>query len=415
VTTSLREECRSAGIGPALETLVTRREQPLFAQDFAASQNIIADALYRRRVLVIGGGGSIGSATVHLLSRFGPTSLHVIDQSENYLAELVRDLRGSSEGLGDIDLRTFPIDYTSPIAERLLADAEPYDAVLNFAALKHVRSEKDVYSILQMIKTNIVGHRRFKEQLQRHGHGRYYFAVSTDKAANPTSLMGASKRLMEDVAFDIAAQSAKATTSARFANVAFSNGSLLQGFLRRLERRQPLAVPRDTHRYFVSHQEAAQLCVLAAFALPDRHIAFPKLDPRSELQPLQEITVRVLTRFGYAAVFFDDEERARSETEALARRNSWPVLLTPLDTTGEKPYEEFVGEDETETNLDLHAIRAVRHQSSGAIEGGLLQRLEQAIDDPTIDISKADIVDEVARILPHFHHTETGRNLDQRL
>jgi FlaA1/EpsC-like NDP-sugar epimerase len=415
VTASLRDECRTAGVGPALETLVTRREQPLFARDFAASQNVIADALYRRRILVIGGGGSIGGASVHLLSHFGPTSLHVIDQSENYLAELVRDLRGSSHGLGDIDLRTFPIDYAGPIAERLLADAEPYDAVLNFAALKHVRSEKDVYSVLQMIKTNIVGHRRFKEQLQRYGHGRYYFAVSTDKAANPTSLMGASKRLMEDVAFDIAAQSAKATTSARFANVAFSNGSLLQGFLRRLERRQPLAVPRETRRYFVSHQEAAQLCVLAAFALPNRHIGFPKLDPGSELQSLQEIAVRVLTRFGYAAVFFDDEERARSEVETLARRDSWPVLLTPLDTSGEKPYEEFVGEDETEINLDLHAISAVHHQSSGAIEGGALQRLEQAIADPTVDISKADIVGEIARILPHFHHTETGRNLDERL
>jgi nucleoside-diphosphate-sugar epimerase len=409
------DEWRTAGIVPALETLVTRRERPLFEQDFAARRNIIADALYRRRILVIGGGGSIGSATTRLLSHFSPASLHVIDQSENYLAELVRDLRGSSEGLGDVDLRTFPIDYASPITERLLAETKPYDAVLNFAALKHVRSEKDVYSLLQMIKTNIVGHRRFKEQLQRYGHGRYYFAVSTDKAANPTSLMGASKRLMEDVAFGIATTHAESTASARFANVAFSNGSLLQGFLRRLERRQPLAVPRETQRYFVSHQEAAQLCVLAAFALPDRHIAFPRLDPRSELQSLQEITVRLLDRFGYVAVFFDDEESARLEVESLAQRGRWPVLLTPLDTSGEKPYEEFVGGDESEADLDLCTIAAVHHRPSGAIQCGLLERLEQAIADPTVDVNKSDIVGQFAHILPNFHHTETGRNLDQRL
>ncbi len=261
-----------------LDAAVTRRDTSLFAPDTRAQAEATAGRIAGRRVLIVGGGGSIGSITTRLVVDYRPSAVHVVDTSENYLAELVRELRGRPEGLPEMDFRTIPIDYGGPIMERMLADAEPYDIVLNFAALKHVRSEKDVYSLLQMLDTNVLRHIRFKEWLARGGHGRSYFAVSTDKAANPTSLMGASKRLMEDVVFDVAADKTSATT-ARFANVAFSNGSLLQGFLNRLQHRQPFAVPRRTQRYFVSQQEAGELCVLAAFAAPGSMSSFPKWIP----------------------------------------------------------------------------------------------------------------------------------------
>ena len=398
-----------------LQALVTGRDDSLFERDFAAMRRQITDALAGRRVLVVGGGGSIGAATTALLTSFRLAALHIVDHSENYLAELIRDLRSRCDGLLDTDLRTFPIDYGGPLIERLLADASPYDVVLNFAALKHVRSEKDLYSLLQMMDTNVIRHRYFKERLASHHHGRIYFAVSTDKAANPTSLMGASKRLMEDVVFGVARDHATSTTAARFANVAYSNGSLLQSFIHRLERRQPLAVPRDTRRYFISHREAAELCVLAAFAVPDRHVAFPKLNPDLKLLPLHEIAERLLQWFGFAAEFLDDACRARREVEALAARGRWPVLLTPLDTSGEKPYEEFVGEQEEEADLEHHALSALHHRPCGAIESGLLDRLGRAIADPSAVVSKADIVEDIKRVLPNFHHVETGRNLDQRL
>src|SRR6516165_12116090 len=206
-----------------IDYVVTRRKQSFFWSDLNAYSADISAKLRGRRVLVIGGGGSIGSATTCLLVDYAPSVIHVIDQNENYLAELVRYLRGRPLGLRDVDLRTLPIDYGSPIMERFLLEAErPYEIVLNFAALKHVRSEKDIYSVLQMLDTNLMRHARFKHWLSKYGHGQVYFAVSTDKAANPTSLMGASKRLMEDLTFGLYTAPARSTTSARFANVAFS-------------------------------------------------------------------------------------------------------------------------------------------------------------------------------------------------
>ena len=296
----------SAGLSPsldALETAVTRRTRSLFADDVAERRGGLIEAIAGRRILVVGGGGSIGAVTVRLAADLRPAALHVVDQNENYLAELVRDLRGSPQGIDPrVEFRMLPVDYGSPIMRRFLSDAPPYDAVLNFAAMKHVRSEKDVYSTLQMFDTNIIKHVRFKTWLAEHGHGARYFAVSTDKAANPSSLMGASKRLMEDVAFGVPTPPVGIATSARFANVAFSNGSLLQGFRHRLARGQPLAAPRDTRRYFVSHAEAGELCLLAAFAAPTGHIVFPRMDPETELQPLDEIARRFLAAHGVAIV-----------------------------------------------------------------------------------------------------------------
>jgi glycosyltransferase involved in cell wall biosynthesis/nucleoside-diphosphate-sugar epimerase len=398
-----------------LDAVVTRRDHSLFAPDIEANAAMIDQAIRGGRLLVIGAGGSIGSATTSLLLGYRPKALHAVDQSENYLAELVRDLRSRAAGLADVDFRALPIDYGSPIMDRLLQESETYDIVLNFAALKHVRSEKDVHSTLQMLDTNVVRHIRFKEWLARNSHGRRYFAVSTDKAANPASMMGASKRLMEDVVFGVAATHAASTTSARFANVAFSNGSLLQSFARRLERCQPLAVPANTRRYFISRREAGELCMLAALHVPDRHVAVPKLDASTELQSLQDVATRVLESFGFAPEFMQDEERARREVENCARAGRWPVLLTTLDTAGEKPYEEFVGEGEAQIDVGLCAVAAIRHQPTLARQNGLFERLAAIIDSPGEMIAKPDIVASIEQAMANFRHVDTGLNLDQRL
>lgn len=398
----------------ALDALVVRRSRSLFAQDLHDCHGAIAAEVRGKRVLVVGGGGTIGSMTVRLLLSYAPAAIHVMDQSENYLAELVRDLRNRPEGVGGIELRMFPLDYGSGVAERLLREITPYDIVLNFAALKHVRSEKDVYSLLQMLDTNIVRHARFKKWLATYGHARTYFAVSTDKAANPSSLMGASKRLMEDLVFDCSSEGSRSTTSARFANVAFSNGSLLHGFLQRLAHRQPLAVPRATSRYFVSQQEAGELCILAAFAIPDRHIAIPRMDPKAELQKLEDIAARLLQHFGLIAEPMEDEATARFSVEALAREGRWPLLLTPLDTSGEKPYEEFIGEGETEVEIGMTAVGALTHTNTRPFAIDLLESLAKLIDHTDQPATKATIVAAIGQYIPNFNHVETGRNLDER-
>jgi len=398
-----------------IDYLVTRRKQSFFWSDLNAYSADISAKLRGRRVLVIGGGGSIGSATTRLLVDYAPSVVHVIDQNENYLVELVRYLRGRPLGLTNVDFRTLPIDYGSPIMERFLREAErPYEIVLNFAALKHVRSEKDIYSVLQMLDTNLVRHARFKHWLSKYGHGQVYFAVSTDKAANPTSVMGASKRLMEDLTFGLYTAQAQSTTSARFANVSFSNGSLLDGFLRRLATRQPLAAPRDTRRYFISQIEAGELCLIAALLAPNKHVAFPNLNPSEELQSLESIAVRVLEHFGLRPQFYEDEEGARRDLERVARSGRWPLLLTPLNTSGEKSYEEFIGEGETAIDIGMKAIRAFCHVPSRAIDSKLFDRMALLIDDAHRPVNINRIVEEVSQALASFCHVDTGKNLDQR-
>lgn len=405
----------SGAVPRELEARVLSRDESRFATDFARARPQLDQALRGRRLLVVGGAGSIGSATVALLADFAPACLHVADLSENYLAELVRDLRGREQGLLVDDFRALPLDYGSPIMRRFLAEAAPYDAVLNFAALKHVRSEKDAFSLLQMLDTNVVRHVRFKRWLEEYGHGARYFAVSTDKAANPTSLMGASKRLMEDVVFDVAVPANGAATSARFANVAFSNGSLLQGFLVRLAKGQPLAAPKDTRRYFVSQRESGEICTLAALAAPAGHVVYPKLDPEKQLVLLEHVAIAVLEWAGFEPEYHDDEQRARAAVNEARARGRWPLLLTPLDTSGEKPYEEFLAEGETNVEIGFDSLAALRHVLGRGAELGTFDRLAALIEEPGRTVAKAEIVELLAAAIPGLSHRETGRSLDQRL
>jgi FlaA1/EpsC-like NDP-sugar epimerase len=299
---------------------------------------------------------------------------------------------------------------------RLLSAEAPYDAVLNFAAMKHVRSEKDLYSILQLLDTNIVRHIRFKRRLAENGHGdSIYFAVSTDKAANPASVMGASKRLTEDLIFAYGVTPRSRVTAARFANVAFSNGSLLDGFLQRLAKRQPIAVPRDTRRYFISHLEAGEICLLAATAVPHGHIAIPNLDPVSELQLLEDVASRAMGVLGFTLRPFDNADEARDAVESCAARGQWPLVLTTLDTSGEKPHEEFVSQGEHALTCGLETLLAVPHVPSQAQESGLFEKVEEFVEkaDSTIDRQKLIALIEAA--MANFHHVESDHNLDQRL
>ena len=395
-----------------LSKLATDRDASLFAGDMSAHSSRLEAAIAGRRVLITGGAGSIGASTAELLLEFKPAAVHVIDIAENALVELVRDVRSRAKPLVSGELRLLPIDYGSAATERLLRSESPYDFVLHFAAHKHVRSEKDVPSLLQMLDTNVVKMRRFLLWLARYGHGERCFAVSTDKAANPTSLMGASKRLMEHVLFTSGGLST--ATSARFANVAFSNGSLLQGFLFRLARRQPLAVPREVRRYFVSAREAAEICLLGALVAPTGHIVFPRLDASEHLRPLVEIAQDLLKRVGLRPSLYDDETRACAAVSDELKRGHYPVLVTPLDTSGEKAYEEFVAADEVMTEVEFCKLQAVRYVPSPGPLDDVLSFIERAVTNADMAVTKSDITKRLGSVVPGFHHVEAGRSLDER-
>jgi FlaA1/EpsC-like NDP-sugar epimerase len=398
---------------PNLSRLTTGRTTSLFAEDVKARDADLRSAFTGRRILVTGGAGSIGSATLELIFQYNPAAVHVIDLAENGLVELVRDFRSRPKPLVSGEFRLLPIDYGSAATERLLQSEPAYDLVLHFAAHKHVRSEKDVPSVIQMLDTNVIKMHRFTKWLHKYGHGKRYFAVSTDKAANPTSLMGASKRLMEHVLFSIGSKDSS-VTSTRFANVAFSNGSLLQGFLYRLARRQPLAVPREVRRYFVSPREAAEICLLTAGAAASGHITFPHLDPNEHLRPLVDIAASLLREIGLQPSFYEHEAEACAATDTELKRGSYPVLLTPLDTSGEKPYEEFVAADETPAPTKFAALSAVRYEPAPVPLEPALAFLDEIASSASTKLDKSDIARHVASVVPGFKHVETGRSLDDR-
>ena len=403
-----------------LAALATGREKSLFAGDMAANEAALRNALAGKRVLAIGAAGSIGSSTVSCIASFEPAALHVIDQNENGLAELVRQLRSGSKPLRVADFQTLPLDYGSTAFLLFLASQSRYNVVLNFAALKHVRSEKDPFSALQMFETNLTKQVRLIRALGRAGFEGRFFNVSTDKAANPSSMMGASKRAMEHVMFNSTAAAGLGgiKTSARFANVAFSNGSLLQSFEKRLARGEPLAAPGETRRYFVSMEESGEICTLAALLAPDRHIVVPQLDPKAHLVEMQSIAERFLRLHGYESAIYQSEDEARGNVEADRTRNRWPLLVTPLDTAGEKPYEEFIADGESIADIGLKELRAVRYLP--ADRNGvdrMLAELDGILSGSDTDISKDRLKNLLATVEPAFleSHRESKLNLDQRI
>jgi FlaA1/EpsC-like NDP-sugar epimerase len=395
-----------------LAKLVTQRPTPLFAADVESHAELIGNVVTGRRILIIGGAGSIGSATTQEIARFRPRQLHVVDLDENGLAELVRDLRSRDAIHVDTELRVTPLDFSSQIMRRLLSDNGGYDVVLNFAAVKHVRSEKDVYSLLRMLEVNVVSARRFLGWLADIGVPRY-FAVSTDKAANPVNLMGATKRAMELVMLD--SRIPQAVTSARFANVAFSNGSLLDGWLRRLEKRQPWAAPKETRRYFVTPEESGQLCLLAATAAKDRRIAIPALQPELHLRDLADVAQQVLRALGLEPVRCETEDEARSQTPHAGGTGRWPILLTELDTAGEKEYEQFAATGDT---VHDEGFRQLRTLSTPLPEASHIDDfIARAVSllEGTSDVTSRDIIACIRGLVPEFVHRQSGKALDSRM
>lgn len=409
-----------------LAKIATGRDRSLFEDDVLTAHDALVDRVTGRRILVIGGAGSIGSSTVAGLIDFKPAALHVIDQNENELAELVRSIRSSQIAVQVDDFRTLPLDFGSPAMRVFLSAEGPYDAILNFAAIKHVRSEKDAYSVFQMLDTNIIKQARFLSWMAECGFSGRYFGVSTDKAANPTSMMGASKRVMEHVLFHSPGGGAGQVeiTSARFANVAFSNGSLLQSFQKRLALRQPIAAPKSTRRYFVSLEESGQLCLLASMTAAERHILVPRLDPETALVELQTVAERFLRKHNLEPVIYDTEEDARSAVEDDAARGGWPLLLTELSTSGEKPYEEFVASNESVSDMgyiNLLAVPYLAPQDENAVARMLAQlneisrKLASEPRAPALD--KDTFKTLLAGVEPGFMtmHRETGETLDNRI
>lgn len=394
-----------------LAAATVRRQKSLFEADCASHADEVASLVQGRRVLVVGGAGSIGSATAAQLAGFSPAQLHIVDTDENGLTELVRDLRSQGIVSDRTDLRTTPLDAGSPTMLRLLQDNRGYDLVLNFAAVKHVRSEKDLLSLLRMLDVNLRITRRLLENVA--ATSERYFAVSTDKAANPVNLMGASKRAMEHLVLDEDLDIE--VTSARFANVAFSQGSLLDGWLRRLAKRQPWAVPAGARRFFVTLEEAGQLCLLAATAAPAGKVIIPDLNPATELRDLVEVAHDVLGVLGLRPELHDDEGSAR-RAALSPRPGTWPVLITRLDTAGEKEYEEFVAPGDVVHDAGFVALKALAVPvADKELLRTTLAELEAVLADPNLPVDVAAITDLLARIVPELAHRESTLTLDARM
>lgn len=387
------------------------RKEPLLAADVAAHEKELADIIRASRFLVIGGAGSIGSAVTRELFKRSPKLLHVVDISENNMVELVRDIR-SSVGYNDGEFATFAIDAGNDIFDAFMRSGPGYDYVLNLSALKHVRSEKDPYTLMRMVEVNVLNTEKTMLQAKERG-GRKYFCVSTDKAANPVNMMGASKRIME--MFLMRRSLELSLSTARFANVAFSDGSLLYGFNRRMEKGQPLAAPNDVRRYFVTPQESGELCLLSCLLGENRDVFFPKLDHDLNLITFSEIAERYLRNLGYEPVQCATENEARSRVAELKAKRCYPVYFFASDTTGEKDFEEFYTERET---LDLGRFAALGViKNEPAYDEERLARFTEAVAAFRARgvWSRRELIDLFNYMIPEFDHKETGKFLDGRM
>ena len=387
------------------------RESELFSEDIALSSSKLQDLVAKSRFLVIGGAGSIGQAVVREIFKRDPRALHVVDISENNMVELVRDLR-STEGYGSDGFETFSVDCGSVEFEALMASEGPYDYVFNLSALKHVRSESDPYTLMRMITVNVFNTIKTLRLAKKMG-AKKYFCVSTDKAANPVNMMGASKRIME--MFLMRESLSQNISMARFANVAFSDGSLLHGFSQRFAKRQPLSAPNDVRRYFVTPQESGELCLLSGLLGENRDIFFPKLSEKLHLITFSEIAVRFLREHGYKPYECESEDEARDRAEELIANKQWPCYFFRSDTTGEKDFEEFFTDNEDLDIKRFETVGVIKNQPdfNEAKLDYFIDRIEALREKNTW--VKDDIVKLYFGLLPDFAHKETGKYLDQRM
>ena len=391
---------------------VTHRPMSMFAADIEANNATLSDAIRGKRACVIGGAGSIGSSFIKALLRFAPSQLIVVDLNENGLAELTRDLR-SSYGLEmPADYRTYTLDFASPIFERIFREEKGFDIVANFSAHKHVRSERDKYSVQALIENNDIKAKQLMDLMMEY-KPEHFFCVSTDKAANPVNIMGASKRILEDL---IMAYSAYyPVTTARFANVAFSNGSLPDGWMHRLQKKQPLVAPYDVKRYFVSPEESGQICLLACVLGKSGEVFFPKLG-EEQMLTFSAICDAFVDANGLSKrELHSDDEAKRIAHEMEDDEKNYPVVYTASNTTGEKAYEEFYipGEQvNMERFMSLGVVEQTERRSMDEVVR-FFDELQQIFASPIF--TKAEVVTAIKAFLPNFEHEEKGKNLDQKM
>lgn len=389
---------------------ITGRAESLLSKDLADNYDAIYKEVNNASVLVIGGAGTIGSSFIKALISYQPRKLVVIDINENGLTELVRDCRSRNDISLPLDFKSYPVNFGDKVFEKVFEAEGPFDIVANFAAHKHVRSEKDVFSIEAMIENNVLKAKKLLDLLLLHPP-KHFFCVSTDKAANPVNIMGASKKLMEDV---ILAYSDKLPiTTARFANVAFSNGSLLAGFIERVMKQQPLSCPNDVKRFFVSPRESGEICLSACVLGKSGDIFFPKLDAERDLVNFADIVSPFLEKLGMEADVCSSEAEAKDRAANLCS-NKYPVFFFTSDTSGEKLYEEFYT-DEEELLLDkYHALGVIKNAPRKDSES--LDKVIREIEAIFYgEVSKATVVALLNKLLPNFQHIETGLNLDQKM
>ena len=391
---------------------VTKRSESLIKTDIDENRDILKLKISKKRILVIGGAGSIGSSFIKALLPFEPESLIVVDTNENALAELTRDLRSTKDMYVPSDYVTYPMDFASPVFEKMFRKRKGFDIVGNFSAHKHVRSEKDIYSVEALLQNNVL-HAKLLLDLLSEFPPEEYFCVSTDKAANPVNIMGASKRIMEDVIFSYSDKFPVKT--ARFANVAFSNGSLPAGFLARIQKLQPLSAPSDVRRYFVSPEESGQICLLSCILGENRAIFFPKL-AEAQMMTFDAIGTELLKAHGYEVLECSSDEEAIDKAENLKKgSNLYPVHYSISDTSGEKPFEEFVTETETadyDRFSSLGVITGKQIPDKGRVEK-LFVELNEAFN--KTETTKEEVVAIMKEYLPNFEHIETGKSLDSKM
>ena len=393
------------------ELKILNRNSLLFSSDLESVSDKLESKISESTFLVVGGGGTIGQATVKEIFVRNPKKLLVVDISENNLVELVRDLR-SSAGYIEGEFDTFALDCGSEEFDRFFELNGPFDYVLNLSALKHVRSEKDVYTIKRMIDVNIRNSIKLLK-LSEKCKSKKYFCVSTDKAANPANMMGASKRIME-----LCLQHYSKTvpvSMARFANVAFSDGSLLYGFLNRVRKKQPISAPYDTKRYFITEKEAGILCLMSTIFGDHNQVFFPNSSTEIELQDFASIARRFLREMGLEPVEFLTEDQARMAVHESNLEGTWPCYFFKSDTTGEKPFEEFFTAKE---EVDYESFSEIGVVSLN--DNSLAKDCDKFLEDidclwASRNWTKEKVVKHFQTLLPNFGHLETGKNLNHRM
>ena len=399
-----------------ISTYITHRAVSMFASDIEANKAQIIEEVKDKRVCVIGGAGSIGSSFIKALLPFQPKQLIVADLNENGLAELTRDLRSTSNIQVPEDYRTYTLDFASPIFERIFQEEHGFDIVANFSAHKHVRSERDRYSVQALIENNDIKAKKLMDMMLEY-RPEHFFCVSTDKAANPVNIMGASKRILEDLI--MAYSTEYNVTTARFANVAFSNGSLPDGWLHRLQKRQPLAAPNDVKRYFVSPEESGQICLLACILGKSGEVFFPKLG-EEQMLCFSDICDDFVREHGLQKHLCSTDEEAKQYAASLnfqpqSYPQPYPVIYNGSNTTGEKAYEEFYVEGEiinTTRFQSLGVVEQSQHHSMSEVNQ-LFEQLESIFTRP--DFTKVEVVDAIKSFIPTFEHEEKGKNLDSKM